>query len=251
MTPRPIGPASTWTPTTAAVLAVGVLTRLTTNPGTEHDVPVAFNPAGTKLLFVRDQDPTDAVGGDLFVIDRDGSHLRQLSPPSVSVPVSDAFGPGASWSPDGTQVAFSAFDLSPAGASKVYLVPVAGGTAVAITETGQYTTSARFSPDGQWIAFDRGIPGGMHDVFLIHPDGSGLKDITSTFDVGVCCGQWSPDGRWLVVQGSLTGKDPETDLFIVNTVDWTAARLTVDPGDYRGGVTWSIAQPDPVMTRST
>ena len=175
----------------------------------------------------------------MFVIDRDGSHLRQLSPPSVSVPVSDAFGPGASWSPDGTQVAFSAFDLSPAGASKVYLVPVAGGTAVAITETGQYTTSARFSPDGQWIAFDRGIPGGMHDVFLIHPDGSGLKDITSTFDVGVCCGQWSPDGRWLVVQGSLTGKDPETDLFIVNTVDGTAARLTVDPGDYRGGVTWS------------
>lgn len=219
-------------------VAIGWLTRLTKNPGTLHDLPVAFSPDGTKLLFVRDLDPGDGVGGDLYVIDRTGAGVRRLNPSSVRVPVSDEFGPGASWSPDGASVAFAGFDPGTDGASKVYVAPVTGGTATAITDTGSWTTSARFSPDGQWIAFDKGM-GGPHDIFIVHPDGTELTDITSEFDVGVCCGQWSPDGRWLVVQGSLTGKDPESDLFIVSTADPTAARLTTDPTGYRSWVVWS------------
>lgn len=218
--------------------AIGWLTRLTSNPGTLHDVPVAFSRDGAKLLFVRDLDPGDSVGGDLYVVDRTGTGLRRLNPSSVRVPVSDDFGPGASWSPDGTAVAFAGFDPGTDGASKVYVAPVTGGTAAAITDTGSWTTSARFSPDGQWIAFDKGM-GGPHDIFIVHPDGTELTNITSEFDVGVCCGQWSPDGRWLVVQGSLTGKDPESDLFIVSTADPTAARLTTDPTGYRSWVVWS------------
>jgi Tol biopolymer transport system component len=223
-------------------LAIGELKRLTTTPGSFHDVPIGFSPDGSRLLFIRDQDPGDGVNGDLFVIDAAGAHLRKLNPASTRVPVSDPFGPGASWSPDGTQVAFSAFDATLTdGTSSVYVVPVAGGTARAITSPGSWTTSARWSPDGQWIAFDRGMPGGQHDVFLIHPDGTGEKDITTALDVGVCCGQWSPDGHWLVVQGSLTGRDDQSDLFIISAVDSAYARLTEESGGYRNWVSWVSA----------
>ena len=226
--------------------AIGELRRLTTNPGSLHDIPLGFSPDGSRLLFIRDRDPGDGINGDLYVIAIDGSGLHRLNPTSTQVPVSDSFGPGASWSPDGASVAFAGFDPGTDGASKVYMAAVSGGAATAITDTGTWTTSARFSPDGQWIAFDRGVSGGAHDIFLVHPDGSGLTDITTTFDVGVCCGRWSPDGRWLVVQGSLTGKDPESDLFIVSTVDPTAARLTTDPSGYRSWVVWSDApMPEP------
>ncbi len=222
--------------------AIGELKRLTTNPGLLHDVPIGFSPDGSKLLFVRDQDPADAISGDLYVIAVDGSGLRRLSPASTRVVVSDSFGPGASWSPDGRQVTFAGFDAAKTdGTSSVYVVDTAAGAAKSITEPGSWSTSARWSPDGTWIAFDRGMPDNKHDVFLVHPDGSGLKDITTGFDVGVCCGHWSPDGNWLVVQGSLTGRDDQTDLFVVSTVNSSYARLTQQPGDYLDWVDWVSA----------
>jgi Tol biopolymer transport system component len=218
---------------------IGELKRLTTNPGTLHDIPIGFSPNGSRLLFIRDGDPGDGISGDLYVIATDGSGLHKLNPSSTTVSVSDAFGPGASWSPDGTQVTFSGFDATKTdGTSSVYVVDAAGGSAKAIAGPGSWSTSARWSPDGAWIAFDFADPPVSHDVYLIHPDGSGVKDITTSFDVGVCCSQWSPDGRWLVVQGSLTGRDDQSDLFIVSTVDGTYARLTQEPGGYRQWVDW-------------
>ncbi len=215
----------------------GELKRLTTNPGTLHDIPIGFSPDGSRLLFIRDRDPSDAINGDLYVIATDGSGLHKLNPTSTRVAVSDAFGPGASWSPDGAQVAFAGFDTAKTdGTSSVYVVDAAGGTAKAIAGPGSWSTSARWSPDGTWIAFDFGPV--AHDVYLVHPDGTGLRNVTASFDVGVCCSRWSPDGRWLVVQGSLTNRDDQSDLFIVSTVDSTYARLTQEPGAYRQWVDW-------------
>ena len=87
----------------------GDFRRLTSRPGPDHDVPVAFSPDSSHLLFVRKAEGDDG-GGDLYVIGIDGTGLRRLNPPSTKVSFTDAFGPGASWSSDGTQVAFSAFD---------------------------------------------------------------------------------------------------------------------------------------------
>jgi len=223
-------------------MVIGELKRLT-NAGSLHDIPIGFSPDGSKLLFIRDRDPGDGIRGDLYVIATDESGLHKLNPTSTQVALSDAFGPGASWAPDGTRVAFSGFDTAKTdGTSSVYVVDAAGGSAKAIAGPGSWSTSARWSPDGNWIAFDFGTD--AHDVYLVHPDGTGLKDVTSSFDVGVCCSQWSPDGRWLVVQGSLTGRDDQSDLFIVSTVDSTYARLTQEPGAYRQWVDW-VAAPMP------
>ena len=68
-----------------------------------------------------------------------------------------SFGSPASWSADGGHVAFAAFDLRSArcGLSAVFTITLRGTHLRRITPWGEWTTSARFSPDGRWIAFDR------------------------------------------------------------------------------------------------
>ena len=215
----------------------GNMKRLTSHPGTKHDIPVAFSPDGTRLLFIRNlADPTSAVSGDLYVIGTDGSGLRRLSPSGVHVGSWDPFGSGASWSPDGSQVAFAGFDASRTdGTSSVYVVGATTSAARAITQPGIWTTSARWSPDGTRIAFDRANGTlGDHDLFTVAPDGSGETNLTADLSPGVCCGQWSPDGTKLLVQGSARQEDaPNYDLWSVNADGSGTSQLTADPGDYK------------------
>ena len=58
------------------------------------------------------------------------------------------------------------------------MVAANGGQRRRITAWGQWTTSARWSPDARWIAFDEvNRPHGDHDLFLflVHPDGLGTR----------------------------------------------------------------------------
>jgi WD40 repeat protein len=221
----------------------GTLKRLTTSPGGQHDIPLGFAPDGSKLVFLR-ENSGDSMGqmGDLFVVGVDGSGLRQLNPPSIKVRMNDLFGAGASWSPDGLQIAFSGFDASKGpGITAVYVVYAAAGAATAISEPeDNFSTSARWSTDGSRIAFDRATGGGAnHDVWLVHPDGSGLTNITNTVGVGVCCSQWSPDGSKLLMQGAVSDSTV-VDLWIVNADGSGHSQLTAEPGAY-WGYAWSQA----------
>ena len=51
---------------------IGDLIRLTSNPGAQHDIPLAFSPDGSKLLFVRET-PNAERTGDLYVSARVGT----------------------------------------------------------------------------------------------------------------------------------------------------------------------------------
>jgi Tol biopolymer transport system component len=182
-------------------LIIGGLVRLTTQPGREADIPIAFSHDGSKLLFVRET-PNAAGTGDLYVIGLDGAGQRKLNPDDVGVPVSDIFGPGASWNTNGTRVAFSAYDRAGEGfssTSRAYVVDVAGGAASRITPDSTNMTSAHWSPNGSWIAYDFGEPG-HNEVWVVRPDGTGARQITST--AGSCCAVWSPDSSLLLFEGN-------------------------------------------------
>jgi hypothetical protein len=180
----------------------GDLRRLTSAPGGQSDIPIAFSPQGTELLFVR-----TAVGnettGELHVIGLDGAGLRRLSPDGVGVTVDDIFGAGASWSQDGTRVTFSASDGSGgvfSSISRAYVVDVAGGDATSITPDSTNMTSAHWSPNGGWIAYDFDGAGGSREVWVVRPDGTGARQVTTT--QGSCCGVWSRDSSMLLFEGN-------------------------------------------------
>ena len=172
--------------------AWGDLRRITSRPGTDHDVPIAFSPDGSTLLFVRLANGDDQAG-DLYVIGTDGKGLRRLNPSSTRVTVNDVFGAGASWSPDGTQIAFAAFDPTRNdGTSTAYVIGAATGSPRPIGNPGSWITTARWSPNGDRIAFDR--------VSIVRPDGTGLTSLTTSTPAGLCCPVWSPDGSMLIAQ---------------------------------------------------
>ncbi len=106
----------------------------------------------------------------------------------------------ASWSPDGTQLAFSRTDL---GSSDIAVVALGGTEPRVVVQSPYDDQMPRWSPDGSKIAFvsDRGE--GL-DLYWISPTGGleqkiaetgvpYLEDWTSIYSLG--SNPWSPDGR--------------------------------------------------------
>jgi dipeptidyl aminopeptidase/acylaminoacyl peptidase len=111
-----------------------------------------------------------------------------------------------------------------------------GGTPIQLTRTTKNSsTTPRWSPDGQWIAFlsDRGEKQQIYAMAL--EGGEAFK--VSNAENGVGNFQWSPDGKWI----AYTGADPETPElkqrkeklgeFAPEDEDWTATHLWVVAAD--------------------
>jgi len=66
-----------------------------------------------------------------------------------------------------------------------------------LTNDSAYDRNPTFSPDGQWIAFFSNR-GGKYQIWLIRPDGSGLRQATDAPNGAMSSNQWSPDGSRLI-----------------------------------------------------
>jgi TolB protein len=83
------------------------------------------------------------------------------------------------WSPDGARIAFEASDLD-LGTSSLQIVDRDGSHLVRITPRGLNAEEPAWSPDGEWIAFAAFTNSSSYDLYLVHPDGTGLQRITRT-----------------------------------------------------------------------
>lgn len=197
--------------------AGGKLRQITTTPTLQRDRPLAFSPDDSRLLFFR-RDRLDQNGG-LYVIKVDGTGMMRLSPPGAVVDCC-FFGSPASWSPNGRRVAFSAYPTVPQPPyltpSATYVIDRDGSHRHRITDPTVNSTSSRWSPDGRWIVYDTpNHPNHHHDLFLVHPDGTGGRTIdTNAADGGSCCAQWSPNSKSLVFEHGPA--DDNINLYIVN-----------------------------------
>ena len=97
-----------------------------------------------------------------------------------------------------------------------------GTDVVAKSPVAPFITSAHWSPDGAWIAYDAPGAANLHDLFLVDPDSDTTRDLTADFAPGVCCARWSPDSKALLVAGT-EGDDKESALLAV------ARRRVADP----------------------
>jgi Tol biopolymer transport system component len=102
-------------------------------------------------------------------------------------------------SPDGKTVAFTVQSVDLAANTKptnIYVVPLASGSPVKITNAGTANERPRWSPDSKSIAFVSNR-GGSAQVWLMAPDGTNTRQVTSlsTEAGGVL---YSPDGKNLV-----------------------------------------------------
>jgi len=85
--------------------------------------------------------------------------------------------------------------------------------------------AARFSPDGQRVAFVSSRSGGL-EIWVAGRDGSALQQITSLGATGPTVGGWSPDGSKLAFEAAVAGN---TDVYVVGTDGGHLRRLTDEP----------------------
>jgi Tol biopolymer transport system component len=159
------------------------------------DYEPAFSADGAWVVFTSERDGS----AELYRVKADGTNLERLTD-------HPAYDDQAAFSPDGRQIVF--VSTREGGHSNLWVLDVATRTAKRLTSGAWGDFRPSWSPDGQWIAFssDRGTPfqfargrwEQLHlvDVYVVRPDGSGLRRLTNSS--GVCGSpRWSRDSKRL------------------------------------------------------
>jgi TolB protein len=154
------------------------ITRVTAaKPFSANVVHPAWSPDGKQLVFSVETTPAGEPANSvaLFVVNADGSGLRQLTPWSLDA------GDRPDWSPDGKLILFRAPAKNNRG--NLYTINPDGSGLKQLTHyPGNVVVTGSFSPDGEWITFAKSA-----NVFVMRADGTGARRITQ----GVSA--WSPD----------------------------------------------------------
>ena len=132
-----------------------------------------------------------------------------------------------SFSPDGRRLAFVS-NLS--GVPQVWTVAAAGGWPTMVTALEDPVGFVTWSPDGQWLAFTSAPGGGMNaQVFLVHPDGSGLRRLTDGGKETNGLSVWSHDGKLLAFTSSR--RDPRAiDAYTYDVASGQSRLVAKNPG---------------------
>jgi TolB protein len=205
----------------------------------DTDYNPVWAPDGKSLVFTSDRYGS----ADLFGVNPDGSGLTRLT-------TEPAYDDQAAFSPDGKHLVF--VSTRGKGTANLWTLDLATKKAKELTSGpgGDYRPS--WSPDGKWIAFASGhgitppFAEGrwerlqLSDIYIVHPDGSDLKKLTTT---GNFCGspKWASDGRSIVAY-CMTGQQTmparqtappassETRLVSIDVATGTATDLPAGPG---------------------
>ncbi len=168
---------------------------LLSSPDADYD-PV-WSPDGASIVFTSDREGS----ADLFRVTPDGTGLERITD-------DPAYDDQAAFSPDGARLAF--VTTRAGGTADIWILDLKTRRARPLTSGPGGDFRPAWSPDGQWIAFSsdrnsklpfahgRWEPLHLVDIYVVHPDGSGLKRLT---EPGNFCGspKFSTDSRRVIV----------------------------------------------------
>jgi dipeptidyl aminopeptidase/acylaminoacyl peptidase len=129
-----------------------------------------------------------------------------------------------SFSPDGNQLAFIS-NLT--GVPQVWTVSADGGWPTLVTALDDPVRAVSWSPEGSWLACLVAPGGGMNQqVYLVRPDGTGLRRITDGGRDNNWLGPWAHDG-WSLSIASNRRRAEGMDVYLVDVPDG-ALRLVAE-----------------------
>lgn len=181
---------------------------------------------------------------DIYKVRRDGSGLTQLT----NTPGTHEFDPA--WSNDGKKIAYTYYDtdkkrfvlnvMDADGKNVKTLYDGGAGVATEHFPPGNYDPS--WSPDDQWIVFERAITfneengkAGVWHILQVSCDGSVIIDLSERGGHGNNCEylpSYSPDGNLIVFSSRYGPKDPAQvaiNIFIMDLHGGSLKQLTDSP----------------------
>ena len=157
-----------------------------------YDGEPAWSPDGAEIAFTSFVDGPFGAFGRIFIINVDGTGLRQLTP-DVD-PNAFEFDGGASWSPDGKRIVFTRSGI-------LHVINV-DGTGLTPLPNEDAAQNPAWSPDGLHIVYEALDGPGV--IRMRDPDGSNPVTISSTPEQQGFP-RWSPDSRQIVFNRVVAG----------------------------------------------
>lgn len=151
-----------------------------------------FSPDGSKIAFQTAAGGTSAI----WLVDADGAHPHQISKPG-----SRYYGPGLSWAPNSQLLVATRAQLDPNSGEpydwQLVTIRADGTKETALTSAGGDKNSPVWSPSGRTIVFSYITPAGMqagtqYDLYSMNANGTGLRRLTNTPNVGEQDAVFSP-----------------------------------------------------------
>ncbi len=188
-----------WTVPLGGLAAGEKPVAVTSDPAIDWN-PV-WSPDGKFLWFLSNRNGSM----NLWRVPIDEPTGKTLGPPEPqTLPAADVS--GFSLSRDGKRLAYvvvdQTFSIVRAGFDRA--AGRLSGAPVEALQTSQRISNPSLSPDGQWIVFDT-LGGPQEDLFLMHPDGTGLRQLTDDAPRDRLP-SFSPDGQRLVFMSDRSGQ---------------------------------------------
>lgn len=224
-TPRP---TATLTATTSPTTTFPpTKTPTATFPPTKISTATVYvppSPSG-RIVFVSGGMLGQRALGNLYVVNPDGSDLKQLTTTSAQIMM-------PSWSPDGQRIVFVA-DFEGNWLFDLYIINADGSGQTRLTNASAEDLNPDWSPDGNLIAFDSKRDGN-DEVYVVAPDGGSLANRTnnSASDKDPA---WSPDGQKIAFASN---RDGNYEIYVMNADGSSVTRLTNTSADERNPA-WS------------
>ncbi|MDQ3822672.1 MAG: PxKF domain-containing protein, partial [Actinomycetota bacterium] len=196
---------------------------------------IASAAPGVNGRIVFSGEPDGVLHSELYSVAPDGTGLTRLT-------WNWRYEQLPTWSRDGTQIAFEAFDDS--DRRRIY-VTSAHGTGERLVSPASFSSDdaePSWSPDGTQIAFASTRPfNGSWHVWVVGADGSGLRQVTTELGTAPA---WSPDGAEIAYVG------PGQAVVAVRPDGTGRREITAPPAGYSDGhPSWSPDGSRLVFTR--
>jgi Tol biopolymer transport system component len=146
-----------------------------------------WSPDGTKIAFRSNLSGPYGDYGRIFIVNRDGTGLRQLTP-EVAAGEGYQYDDGPSWSRDGTRLVFT----------RNGMLSLINADGTGLISTGVLGTYPAWSPDGTQIAYGGVLGNGTDGIFVMDMSFSSRRLTAAGPQDGTP--RWSGDGHQLVFQ---------------------------------------------------